>query len=340
MIHGHGDEYVGGLVANFSSNVWWGADNSDLYQHLSANFTVVERYPEPDAASLAHQIALRKNISPTNVVVTNGSTEAFYIIAHAFAGRKSLVVVPTFSEYADACRMHQHTLRFTSRNELEESIVGFMPDVVWICNPNNPDGHCFAAVALQLLLERFSAVCFVVDQAYADMCLCETMSAKEIFRYPNLLLVESMTKKYAIPGLRLGYLMADEMLMAEINRIRLPWSVNALAIEAGKYILSCTGEMTFPLDEWLMSAEKLRKEVDGMTIFETIPSSTPFFLTRLTVGRAAELKEFLLENHLLIRQATNYEGLEGEYIRICALSEDKNSLLLKKLEEWSRNITR
>lgn len=338
MINGHGDEYLGELEANFSSNVWYGADNSALYKHLYSKMHTIDRYPDTEAGSLKQLLAEKNRVATNQLLVCNGSTEAFYLIANAFSGSQSLIVTPTFSEYADACRMHNHNVRLTNRTDLNTDIKTVKPYLVWICNPNNPDGYCFEATEIKQLLSNYPDSIFVIDQAYIHFTQREICVVNEIRNYPNLIIVQSLTKRHAIPGLRLGYLMASETIISKMNQFRMPWTVNSLAIEAGKFILENDND-EFKLHNWLCECEILRNKIDSFDCFNVVPSQTPYFLIKLNKGKASDLKTFLLSHKILVRQATNFEGLEGEYIRICTLSREKNDLLINKLNEWNRSIT-
>jgi threonine-phosphate decarboxylase len=338
MINGHGDEYMGELLANFSSNVWHGADNSALYKHLYSQMHNIERYPDTEASSLKQVLADKNKIASSQIVVCNGSTEAFYLIANAFSGSASLIVTPTFSEYTDACRMYNHSVRHTDCKNLNTDIETLKPNLVWICNPNNPDGNCFEVTAIKQLLTNYPHSIFVIDQAYIHFTQREICVVNELQNYPNLIIVQSLTKRYAIPGLRLGYLMASETIVSRMNQFRMPWTVNSLAIEAGKFILKNKKD-GFQLHNWLCECEILRNKIDVFECVKSIPSETPYFLVKLNKGKASDLKTFLLSHKILVRQATNFEGLEGEYIRICTLSREKNDLLINKLNEWNRSIT-
>jgi len=337
MINGHGDEIQTELIANFSSNVWYGADNSALYQHLSTSLPQVARYPEADAHSLKLVLATHNEVEPSQILVCNGSTEAFYLIANAFSGKTSLIVTPTFSEYADACRIHNHIVYQTNRNNLSENIERLQPDLVWICNPNNPDGHCFTVSELIQVFQRFPQQTFIIDQAYIDFTLNDANLIPEIQRVENLIVIQSLTKRFAIPGLRLGYIVSSKEHVAKIEKFKIPWSVNSLAIEAGKYILNA-GNKDFTLEAWLKDTSILKQQINNLDDFETIETQLPYFLIKLKSGKASELKSYLLNEKILIRDATNFVGLEGEYIRICTQSIQINNLLISHLEKWNRSI--
>lgn len=335
MINGHGDDIHTELKANFSSNVWYGADNSGLYQHLSAALPDICRYPEADAHSLKFILATQNGVEPSQIIVCNGSTEAFYLIANAFSGKKSLIVAPTFSEYADACKIHNHAIYQTTRQNLKENIEKLQPDLVWICNPNNPDGHCFAVAELIQLFYSFPQSTFIIDQAYIDFTLTEANLIPDLQYFDNLIVVQSLTKRFAIPGLRLGYIVSSEENVNKIEKYKMPWSVNSLAIEAGKHILNAENN-DFKLESWLKETIDLQQHINNLENFETIETQTPYFLIKLKSGNANNLKSFLLKEKILIRDATNFEGLYGEYIRICTQTSKQNDLLTIKLKEWTQ----
>ena len=121
MLHGHGDDLhtCGQTIrANFSSNIFATTDLSALQQHLSAHLSVIGHYPEPEPYALESLWADSLGLLPAEICVTNGATEAIYLTAQAFRGATSYIRQPTFSEYADACRMHGHSVRslFTRRH--------------------------------------------------------------------------------------------------------------------------------------------------------------------------------------------------------------------------------
>ncbi|MDR2389714.1 MAG: aminotransferase class I/II-fold pyridoxal phosphate-dependent enzyme, partial [Tannerellaceae bacterium] len=143
MLFGHGDDFYHlphEVKINFSSNVWHGANLAKLTEHLHAHFDTLTRYPDPDASGLKRLLARRSEIKEANVVVTNGSVTAFYLLAQAWRGAKSALFIPSFSEYEDACRLHEHEITcFSHTDDLRELPLEGQ-DFCWIGNPNNPDG--------------------------------------------------------------------------------------------------------------------------------------------------------------------------------------------------------
>lgn len=251
MIEGHGDDsykYNRPITANFSSNVYSKVDLSLLKAHLCERIGGIGNYPEPEPYTLEARIARLYHLPADAVCVTNGATEAIYLIAQTFRGTNTAILQPTFSEYADACRMHGH--RVTSLYQLPQVQDGYLlPDDVrmfWLCNPNNPTGTVVDKEYMRELIEHNPQVCFIIDQSYEFFTLCPLFSPEEAVEYSNVLLLHSMTKRYAVPGLRLGYVTGNSGLLVRLRTNRMPWSVNQLAIEAGLFCWS----MTFPI-RWM-----------------------------------------------------------------------------------------
>ncbi len=339
MLRGHGDDGYAQpteIKHDFSSNVCREALPEGLLEHLRQGLEGLSHYPEPASESLRATIARREGVTPASVLVTNGATEAIYLAAQAFPKRISYVLQPTFSEYADACRLYGHQLRSIRR--LDE--MGEDASMAWLCNPNNPTGTVIPREALLELVVARPKVIFVVDQSYEAFCREPLLTVGEAVGYGNLLLLHSMTKQYALPGLRLGYLTGAEQLVSKVERMLQPWSVNVLAQQAGMFVLEerfkrkeKRGAMF--ADEYLRETQRLWAavaEIDGM---EPLPTTTNFFLVRLERPCGGELKAWLAERGILIRDASNFEGLDGHYIRMAAQRPNENNLLIEKLREWS-----
>lgn len=338
MLFGHGDDFYNSqneVKINFSSNVWHGANLDKLKEHLNEQFSKLTRYPEPDAASLKRLLARRYEIKEENVVVTNGSITAFYLIAQAWKGAKSTIAVPSFAEYEDACRLHEHELTFfsTSDDLSELSLEG--QDFCWICNPNNPDGKLLHRTEILRLLAANRNTKFIIDQAYVAFTTEDMLKPSDVKNNPNLILIQSISKAYNIPGLRIGYLVASPEITAMVNKYIIPWSINAIALEASKYILIHPAQFTLPIRKWQRETAELIYQLNKFDNLEVIPTSTTFFLVRLKKGTAAELKKYLWDNYgILIRDASNFRGLDETYIRLSTQTTAENQVLIDAIREW------
>jgi len=338
MIEGHGDDlykYGKKIVSNFSSNVYNRIDHSGLYQRLNERLSTICSYPEPMPYSLESEIARRYSLTPRQVCVTNGATETIYLIAQVFQGRISAVLGPTFSEYADACRVHRHKVKpFYSLDALPEDA-----ELVWICNPNNPTGEVRNKEDLKALVDSHPDKLFIFDQSYEYFTLKSLLGIKEAASFPNVILLHSMTKQYAIPGLRVGYFTASEGLTDDVRCRRMPWSVNSLAIEAAKYLLEEGDGISADIPQLLAERERLTNLLLATGMLEIWPTDTHYMLIKLRMGKAAALKDFLAVNHgILIRDASNFEGLDERFFRIATQTPEENDKLVKAISEWMEQI--
>ncbi|MFO8002157.1 MAG: threonine-phosphate decarboxylase CobD [Marinilabilia sp.] len=336
MIEGHGDDLhkYGDIRANFSSNVNPAGPPPALIEHLRDSISLVACYPEPKAGNLAREIETAEGLKPDTVLVTSGAVEAFYLLADWLAGKRSLIYTPSFSEYEDACQVAGHEVIFRDHWHFEEDNQAGM-DVVWICNPNNPDGRMYGPETICHRLEENPETLFVVDEAYVDFTQENISLIDEVRRFPNLVVVRSMTKRFAIPGLRLGYLVADREVMEALKQKLMPWRINALALEAGLFCESDTSQTAFDATGWIEESRRLQQKLDELDGFRVQPSEIVFFIVEGPV-KAAELKEQLArEDGLLIRDASNFRGLSPNHFRVCVQTPEKNEWLIEALKTWS-----
>lgn len=350
MIVGHGDDlwrFGRPIVANFSSNVFGGVDLTPLKEHLAGRMEAISHYPEPEPYKLEKALAAQHGIALECVCVTNGATEAIYLIAQAWRGAHSSILQPTFSEYADACRLHSHNITWVHETPGQAEGDGTLAgneraqagcdghNLFWLCNPNNPDGRVIPKAQLQTLISSNPTSIFVIDQSYGFFTEEPLMTPQEAIEHGNVLQLHSMTKRYAMPGLRLGYVVGAKHLTDRIRAVRMPWSVNALAIEAGLFLAEHPG--TAPIDKaaLLREAQSLRNALNAIPGLTVAPTSTHFMLCHIETRTAAELKLFLAEHHgLLIRDASNFEGLTPGHFRIAAQTPAENDLLINAICQY------
>ena len=149
----------------------------------------------------------------------------------------------------------------------------------------------------------------------------------------NVILLRSMTKRFAIPGLRLGYVVAPEPFIDTLRHFRMPWSVNALALEACRYILDHTDEQMFDVTAYLEEAQRLRRNILALGHGIEVPSTqTHFMLVRIPGSDAVMLKRRLMDSSgILVRAAHNFVGLTPDHIRVAAQTPEENDLLVEAL---------
>ena len=333
MIQGHGDDIYryDGIRVNFSSNVYNHFCHEGLFCHLADKLDNVVSYPEPVPARLEKAIAQLLGLQSNEICVTNGATEAIYLVAQTFRRSRSAILMPTFSEYQDACQIHEHQIipihsfQFSSLKS----------QLIWLCNPNNPTGSVIDKEVLVRAIEKNPNTLFVVDASYAPFTEEPLLNVQEGGRYPNVLMLHSMTKEYAIPGLRLGYITGNGNLLEEVRRQRMPWSVNQVAIDAGFYLLSHSDEFQLPLRELMSERQRVAQRLAALGCIDVWPSQTHILLCKLRMGKAAALKDYLATEYgLLIRDASNFQGLNDSFFRIAVQDKTENDTLIRAIEEW------
>lgn len=333
MIQGHGDDVYKykDITLNFSSNVYNHFDHEGLFCYLADRLDDVVSYPEPAPKRLEAEIAMMLGLQSGNVCVTNGATEAIYLIAQTFRRSKTAILQPTFSEYADACRLHEHQLcSIFNINEIPSRA-----ETVWLCCPNNPTGSVIEKEALVKCIESHPAVVFVIDASYAPFTQSPLITPKEAAEMPNVLMLHSMTKEFAIPGLRLGYLSGSENLLQRVRLQRMPWSVNQVAISAGHYLLMHSEEYVLDVKALMSERMRMAEALSSLGCIEVWPSDTHILLCKLRFGKAAALKEYLAREHgILIRDASNFDGLDDSFFRIAVQTPEDDDVLVNAILEW------
>lgn len=333
MIDGHGDDlfrYGDKIKVNFSTNIPQNVDHTALLNHLAEVGAIFKNYPEPEPRSVERKLAKLHGANTENIIVTNGATEAIYLLAHAFAGGQSAILSPTFREYQDACGIFDHSVQFvTTLNDISGT-----PDTVWLCNPNNPTGKVYDRNNLLAVIDNHPMTVFVVDQAYASYTVRDVISVSDAIIRKNVVMLHSMTKQFTVPGLRIGYAIGPEPIIRRLRSLKMPWSVNSIAIEAAHFLLNNASDYMHDAGALYNEAKRLSEKLreSGLTVEDT---DCNFLLALLPYGAASELKTWLIDNHgLLIRDASNFEGLTLRHFRIAVQDSNENNLLVKAIKEW------
>ncbi|SHL14525.1 threonine-phosphate decarboxylase CobD [Halomonas caseinilytica] len=332
-------------VIDFSANLNPLGPPSWLPAWLSGAGDALARYPDPDDDRARRALAEHDDVAPERVLVTNGGIEAIYLAAALHAGGRALVIEPTFSEYALACRRHGLTVDRlaleapTFRLDLdaaEAALAGI--DVVFLCRPNNPTGTLMPRADVERLLARAhrSGTTLVVDEAFVDFTENDERLTTLLDQAPNLLLLRSLTKRFDVPGLRLGYLLGAPETVNRLATQQMPWSVNALARGLVPPLLA-DHEYLARTRAWLSAERGLPGAVRelGFTVTDT---QANFFLLRggHDADESRALFAFLLERGLLARHTHGFPGLEGAWLRLALREAEDNARLLEALTAWRR----
>jgi len=336
MIYGHGNEQhlYPKLIADFSSNVWYKANAKNLRIGQKLPLNVIRNYPEPDSKTLKQLIAKSHQLTHKNVLVTNGATEAIYLIAHAFFRRTSYILYPSFSEYHSSCKINLHTIKMTNQN------TGWSKkyphnSLLWCANPNNPDGKVVSVETIKNLLNQNPKSILVLDESYVDLSFSAKSAIQLLYSLKNLIIIRSFTKTHAIPGIRLGYLLSSPLLIQKIAKYAMPWNVNAYAQALGALFLTQNSNSKIDKSMLYKKTLTLQNCLNSLNFLTVYPSDCNYFLVKLHQGTATQLKEYLIQNHsILIRDATNFIGLNASHFRVAIQKPSQNQLLVQGIQKW------
>lgn len=323
MTYGHGDDTYRypGITMNFSSNIFPNPHLEELEDHLRRSIHLIRNYPEPAPEHLERLLAQEYGVDKEQVMATSGATDAIYIIAQTFRDVHAFCVHhPTFSEYADACRS------FGMQEQPDAPLC-------WVCNPNNPTGETYNGTFINQLADNHKFL--IIDQSYEDYTLQPLMTPQEAVRHGNIIQIRSLTKRYAIPGLRLGFIIAPEPLIRRLKTGQRPWALNALALEAGQWLLAHHHRIIDDIPAYLNEAQRLRDELNTIPGINVRHTHTNFMLATIQPDTAARLKDHLARYHgILIRDASNFTTLTQHHFRIAAQSPFQNDALINAITKF------
>lgn len=331
--YAHGDDgykYQKDIVADFSTNAWYLGPDPALLEELNSKILMLGTYPETHAESLVQRLVKKHNIIENGVLACNGTSEAIFLIAQLYAGKKSRIISPTFSEYEHACQLNKHVISFCGAGFVSESMQTDF-DLFWICNPNNPNGQVIKPQVLASIIKNNPQTIFIIDEAYTDFCLEKISLESYAGQLQNLIILKSLTKNNCLPGLRLGYLLCHPVIGKQLKQHQIPWSVNTLAIEAGKYVLD---HPRINYEDLLTYHSLSRHLADALRNLgcEVTPSGTGYFLVKLPIAASELKKRLVMEFGILIRDASNFRTLSPNHIRISSLTAEKNNALIKAIK--------
>jgi len=296
-------------------------------------------YPDAGHADLKEALAHYHGLPPDRFVVANGSTELIYQLPALLPGRRALLAAPCFSEYERALERHQwevHHLLLPPEDgfplDLDRLKAGLAEgyDAFYLCNPANPGGTLYPPHLVEQVVELCSAAgtFLVLDEAFMDFC--EEASAKHAIAHGgNALVLRSMTKFFGIPGLRLGYAVANGQVCRRIEARGVPWNVNTLALAAGAAALHDREHNRQTL--LLIDRERrfLADRLAGFPGLRVYPSAANFLLVEiLGPMTAGELAQRLLAERVIIRDCATFNGLTPHFFRVAVRTRAENERLI------------
>lgn len=292
-------------------------------------------YPN-SAWELRDALAAVNDVTPSSIILGNGSTEVLDVVIRAMfsAGDEAVIHVPTYSFFETQVRLHGGTpilvpIHADHSFDPDALLAAITPRTraIFICSPNNPTGNSWTVAELERVLSAGLPV--IVDQAYVE-CGYSTSFSPLVERHPNLIVTRTMSKAYGLAALRVGYLVADPALVDLLLRLRIPFSISLIAARA------CLAAVVDPaiLDE---RRSYISSERDRLLAgLRRLPTVTPFesdgnFIL-IDVGRtghtSTEIVEFAKREGLLLLRAVTAHGLGSGHLRVTIGTHEENDLFL------------
>ena len=340
---GHGGDIYGKeTYCDFSANINPLGTPDSVQQAVIAAASHIHHYPDPCCRTLVRKIAEYERVPPSCVMCGNGAAELIFSYCAATRPRTAMELAPTFSEYSTAlesvgCEIKRYALKKEENFQLTDAFLTVVsaerPDVIFLCNPNNPTGRLIAPA----LLEKICNICMqnsmrlFLDECFLDLSDDGGVSSMKRYlaEYPCLFILKAFTKNFGMAGLRLGYCLCGEReLLERMSRMTQVWNVSTPAQEAG---LAALEEREFLARARAIIAEERIRLCKALVRFGCIvcPSEANYIL----FYSRAMIEEPLAERGILIRNCANYHGLDHGWYRIAVKRREENELLISALHQ-------
>ncbi len=327
-------------LIDFSASINPLGISAKVKEVIKSGLNGLVNYPDPDSVELRKKIAFRQGIEEETIICGNGSTELIYLMPRVLKPRNVLITAPAFSEYERACVVSQE-LGVKSYELKEKDGFAIAPhmfiekmqdcDMAFLCNPNNPTGGLLSRrEVLEMAGAANDAKCYLVlDEAFIDF-RPEDSVLTDVKENPYLIVLRSMTKFYALTGLRIGYGVFHEDIIEKVKAFKEPWTVNNLAQKAA--VTALEDSQYENETHRLMAQEKTYMEKSFVeTGIKYYPSAANYYLLKVRDAKSKVLK--LRQKGLLVRDCSNFKGLESTYIRVAVKSHEQNEKLIREMKK-------
>jgi adenosylcobyric acid synthase len=305
---------------------------------ISSHVGSLVHYPDLDCTLLTEAAAERYGVGEKEIIAGNGSTELLYLIPRVF-GKSAIIPVPSYIDYTRACSIAGKTaIPFPLTEEtgfalnldsLGAALHG--DELVFIGQPNNPTGLVCDPEAIRQCARKHPSTLFVIDEAFADFV--EGLDRLTRDRPSNVIVLLSLTKIFAIPGLRLGCAVADPVIIERLRASQPPWSVSTLAQAVGAAAVRDREYLDRTREYVRIQRNFLARALNQAGEYTVYPGEANFLLVRIDRPglSASELADRLLMQGVAIRRCENFEGLDKRFFRIAVRTESENLRLCELL---------
>lgn len=336
----------------YATELFLSALDRDLTLNKKKIRDILEFYPSQNH-TLAQQIAAFAGVSENNVFVCNGATEGIKaIFDHLLTRGNLLLPIPTFSPYYEFASDELTVTHFPLKKEeqylfnpesIREAVRKSGANHLCLISPNNPNGTFLAYPQLiQLLTDLSDLDTIILDESFSHFALKDDELDQNIYYrlindFPNLIIVKSMSKDFGVAGIRAGYLISSERMIASINPKNYLWNINGFGEYFFDLYLNADFQKLYRRERlrYNNELEKFSRNLDQLPGIKVYPGNANFFLVELLNGSSADDVFFKLLFHHGVYVRTCYDkiGLDGEFLRIACRSELENDLIIQALQQ-------
>jgi len=332
-------------ISDFSSNINPLGPPPGMQEEIRDHLDVLCRYPSPQAREFLHELCRFLNLGQERVFAGNGANDLIHLLMLWKRPRRILIPYPTFSEYARAAslvgaQVIYFPLSLKGSLDIDEARKYFNDiDFLVFCSPNNPTGFLYHSHnnGLHDLVQEASrcGITVLIDESFFAFSEAFSFDSLSVKNQPGVWVVVSLTKLWALPGLRLGYLVGPAEEVKQLKTFADPWRVNALAQRAGIYCLKAENYLYKSREIITEEREFLYRELERIPGLKVYPTSANFLLVRIDEQgfNSSGIYYKLATKGLLIRDASNYPGLDGRYFRIAVKTRLENQRLISELSK-------
>lgn len=331
-------------IIDFSANINFSGTFPGVKEAIISSLNDIDSYPEIDSAGLVKTLSNFYNVDSREILCGNGASELIYVLIQALRPSRILIPCPTFAEYEGGARGAQVETDFVFLEEKKnfypdlDLIISHLPQrgMLFLCNPNNPTGILLKKKDLRqiILAANSKDTIVVIDESFMDFVITESeWSFLQNQDMPeNLLVLRSLTKFFALPGLRLGFLRAHPQVREKIAASLSPWNVNILAQKGGQVLFADIAYLEKSRHKIQKEKEYLFAEIKKIAGLKPFPAAANFILVKVEKGPCnPELQNMLGRKGVYVRDCSTFRGLTSRFFRIAVKSRRENEVLLALL---------
>ena len=344
-------------ILDFSSNINPFGGSLKAKRVLKKNIDMVSLYPDVEYKKLKDAISLYAECNKENIILGSGATELISTYISTIKPRSAILLSPVYSEYEEElekieCKIHK--FYYKKKNdfkidieELNSYIKEIKPELIIICNPNNPTGTTIKKSELENILKKYNEEMIfscgkkgniMIDETYIEFTDLKIYSSVDLVRtYNNIFIIRGTSKFFSTPGIRLGYgILGKSEEFEKMKNSSNLWNINICATIMGEVMFKDVDYIEESKKKIRRNFDILRKKMKKISEIKVYDSKSNFILCEILENKktSEELYKFMLKNGIIIRDASNFFKTDKNFFRVCILGRKENLKLINKLEEF------